>query len=764
MELFSLESGLVWGILSRCLGLLFTWAFVQNLHQVKAISSEFGFSPLSGHLKQIKRDYSRVKGFFYYPTLLWISPSYTFQRAILWLGALAGLAIFIGLPGTPYYFVVCYFVYLSFDVALGFSFPWDSLLFEAGLLAIFLPQLALLPDWSLQTEIHPYIAFLYRFLLFRLLFGFGKYKFSKPNFKDSGYFKNFLINVPLPSPLATWASKLPSWAFRAMYAFAFTAEMIMPFVLFIPGPTRVIAACFIIMLMFGIQLLSNFGFFNLLTAVLALALLDTQSLLWTSLAWPSSIGEVGILCVLLFYVVFGLFSLPFNTWCSFTWMHWPTAIWLKGHWLNTPVMVLREWSRWRFIHAFGVFPVKSQPPMKLVPIIEGSMDGENWETYEFKYTLSKEHHRWKFVAPYHPRLDHFVFYDAFAINNTNFNWSTVGTCIPMDYAERGGLDTVLNALLRHNKHIHPLFSKVPFQEVPPRWIRAALMYAVPNPENNRQKLYMADVHRLPRQLESNFELWRDVPPELYHWDAHYWRMRTKKAKQWTAWSKADSVQSAASAIAHDLGFAEEPNIAALAKAFGFCQPDWSTWMENLTAYERAYKPEERRQLHCFWNSLRIVLGLRLINSLRVKDKHGLGTDYFAFGMLLNTYLSEGMEGLESLWANSESWYERSFDYDAMDGFYAEAFFKPESFIDHYRKAIWSNQVTDEDVPEVLPGFQKLAKRFGELPIACSLNAWPSMDYNPTNGEWSLGNPVPPDHHFPELYLAFQHKTPSPIPY
>ncbi|TNE79690.1 MAG: hypothetical protein EP332_10160 [Bacteroidetes bacterium] len=764
MDLFNLESGLVWGTLSRCLGLVFSWVFIQNLIQVKAISSEFGFSPVSHHLNLIRRDFGLLKGYFYFPSLLWISTRLRFQQTLLLLGALAGLAIFIGLPGTPFYFLACYLIFLSFDLALGFSFPWDSLLFEAGLLGIFLPQLALLPDWSSQAEIHPYIAFLYRFLLFRLLFGFGKYKFSKPNFKDSGYFKNFLINVPLPSPLATWASKLPSWVFRAMYAFAFTAEMIMPIVLFIPGPTRVIAACFIIMLMFGIQLLSNFGFFNLLTAVLAIALFDTQSLLWTSLAWPTDILEFGMLSVLLFYVVFGLFSLPFNTWCSFTWFHWPTAIWLKGHWLRLPVASMRELSRWRLIHAYGVFPVKSQPPMKLVPIIEGSMDGENWETYEFKYTLSKEHHRWKFVAPYHPRLDHFVFYDAFAINNTNFNWSTVGSSIPTDYAKRGGLDCIIYSLFKHSTSVHGLFREIPFKEKPPKWIRVGLTYAIPNPENNQQHLYLADVHRLPSQIVSKFDLDRDVPPELYHWDAHFWRMRSKKAVRWKALSKAESVAEVCFELRKDLGLTEIPDLPALSSQYGFAKANWSEWMEKLIQFEKDYSPEVRRDLFRFWNSLRIVIGLRLTDSLLAKDKHGLGTDYFAFGMLLNTYLSEGMEGLESLWVSSESWYERSFDYDAMNGFYAEAFFKPESFIDHYRKAIWSNQVTDEDVPEVLPGFQKLAKRFGELPIACSLNAWPSMDYNPTNGEWSLGNPVPPDHHFPELYQAFQHKTPSPIPY
>ena len=72
---------------------------------------------------------------------------------------------------------------------VGLMYPWDCLLLESGILALFLPNLrsVILPvtvepgsNWieMLSTEEAPngLAVFMFRYLLFRLMFGFGKLK------------------------------------------------------------------------------------------------------------------------------------------------------------------------------------------------------------------------------------------------------------------------------------------------------------------------------------------------------------------------------------------------------------------------------------------------------------------------------------------------------------------------------------------------------------------------------------------------------------
>jgi hypothetical protein len=49
------------------------------------------------------------------------------------------------------------------------------------------------------------VRWAYRWLLFRVLFGFGKLKFVGAGARDSCYVKSFLIGMPIPTRLGWWA-------------------------------------------------------------------------------------------------------------------------------------------------------------------------------------------------------------------------------------------------------------------------------------------------------------------------------------------------------------------------------------------------------------------------------------------------------------------------------------------------------------------------------------------------------------------------------
>ena len=73
---------------------------------------------------------------------------------------------------------------------------WEILLLETGFLAIFLPPWAYSRTGSRQSPPPVVIIWLLRWLLFRVMFGFGKQKFMGSTNKDLAYLKGFLIARP----------------------------------------------------------------------------------------------------------------------------------------------------------------------------------------------------------------------------------------------------------------------------------------------------------------------------------------------------------------------------------------------------------------------------------------------------------------------------------------------------------------------------------------------------------------------------------------
>ena len=80
----------------------------------------------------------------------------------------------------------------------------------------------------------PLLQFLYRYLLGRLMLGFGKLKFLGTNAKHHCYIKGFLGGQPIPTRLGWLGYHLPVAAKFALIVM-FIVEMIMPFLLYVGG-------------------------------------------------------------------------------------------------------------------------------------------------------------------------------------------------------------------------------------------------------------------------------------------------------------------------------------------------------------------------------------------------------------------------------------------------------------------------------------------------------------------------------------------------
>jgi hypothetical protein len=61
----------------------------------------------------------------------------------------------------------------------------------------------------------------------------------------------------------------------------------------------------------------------------------------------------------------------------------------------------------------GVFSNHTLAPIRMVPVFEGSLDDNTWHEYGYRYQMSHPTSSPCHIAPWHPRLDHLIFYIPF---------------------------------------------------------------------------------------------------------------------------------------------------------------------------------------------------------------------------------------------------------------------------------------------------------------------------------------------------------------
>ena len=294
---------LVWGTLQRLLAALFFIATAQWYWQVDAFLGPRGLMPITHRLRQIRTDFPGSYA-LRFPSLMWLCPKYGFLKFVIVAGSLASVLTFAGAVPSWAGFATAHLCYLTisnsaFAVSNSVAmFPWDDMILEAGFLAIFLPSLPLVTQsWSATLPPLPIVAFMFRWLGFRVMMGFGKEKFAKAESDDWDYLRGFTINIPLPSFLSYLMHHSPTWFQVFSLYVLFVLEIVVPFGLFLPGWPRVLAGVGTVGLMVGIHLTGNWGHFNILTALVALSAVETASpcLPWVAASIPGG-DWTGELC------------------------------------------------------------------------------------------------------------------------------------------------------------------------------------------------------------------------------------------------------------------------------------------------------------------------------------------------------------------------------------------------------------------------------------------------------------------------------------
>ena len=439
----------------RALALIYAIAFGSLALQVGGLLGASGVAPVVPFLASVERTGSALR-FLAVPSLFWFAADDTTLVGLCFAGLVFSAMLFLtGFARGKFERLIpilLFILYLSYaSVGQEFlSFQWDSLLLEAGFLAIFLGRNRIVP-W------------LFRWLVFRLYFLSGAVKLlsGDPNWRNLSAVGFHWHTQPLPTVIAWYADKLPAGFQHFATAATLGIEVGMPLLIFFPRRLRMFGAWWLIGLQVLIFATGNYAFFNLLTLALTLFLFDDQALArFVPALHRDRLAErtedrslVPAIAVALVVMVLSLSHLveTFNG-------RLPAA-------LNAP---LRYAAPLQIVNTYGLFAVMTTERVEIV--LEGSADGQSWKPYEFKYKPGDVNRAPAWVAPHQPRLDWQMWFAALSNYQTN-PWFVSLTLRLLE----GSPDVV--ALLGSN----------PFPNQPPRYVRAmAYEYTFTDSETHRR--------------------------------------------------------------------------------------------------------------------------------------------------------------------------------------------------------------------------------------------------------------------------------------
>lgn len=462
----------------RAFGLVYLFAFISLWTQVNGLIGHDGILPANQFISGLKQQCA-IQGigasrYHLLPTLCWFNASDGFLQFQCIAGIGLAVLLIIGIAPAACLALLWLFYLSLTNVGQDFlAFQWDNLLLEAGFLAIFLAPWQLLPRLSRAGPPSRAVIWLFRLLLFKLMFSSGCVKLlsDDPNWRNLSALKYHYHTQPLPTWIGWYAGQLPLWFQKLSCLGTFCIELGAPFLIFAPRRLRFLGGAAIAFLQILILLTGNYTFFNFLTLAICLLLLDDfvfQKLIpasWHHLHLPNAnlnashsdqtqtsaskpliglrrwpkwiiIPVSGVIAIISIFQVASLFGAHAGLW-------------------KPAAMLEAELAPFRTVNGYGLFAVMTTNRQEIV--VQGSNDGTNWLSYQFKYKPGDVKRRPVFIEPFQPRLDWQMWFAA--LSNYRQNPWFVHFC------ER---------LLQGSPDVLALLKKNPFPNKPPRYIRAEL--------------------------------------------------------------------------------------------------------------------------------------------------------------------------------------------------------------------------------------------------------------------------------------------------
>ncbi|QIF04040.1 lipase maturation factor family protein [Roseimicrobium sp. ORNL1] len=464
----------------RALAAIYFIAFASWAWQAEALTGENGIMPVQKFLEGFG-NYAKendITAWAQVPTVYWLGYSDAMVQWLCWGACAAAVLVMAGVLQGPL-LLALWFGYLSICTTgnVFLSFQWDILLLEAGFIA------ALISPWRLfvgrirESTPAPSRAqmLLPQALILKLMFlsGLTKILAGDPNWLNFTALTYHYETQPIPTWVAWYVHHFPLWFHKVSCFVMFLVELGVPTLipvawileLIIPSWVRTlrvlkigIAASFTGLMIITL-LTGNYTFFNWLTILLALSMLDDgcwpavmkRLLRWTETSPPRPMwrlageGVAVSLMLSLSLVVAIRDNAPSGGILSNT-------LYSKTHWL----------APFRSINSYGLFRVMTTERNEIV--IEVSDDGVYFQPLEFKWKPGRVDRPPPFVAPHQPRLDWQMW---FAALHPGF--------IPqrdMQNASMIWFGKFLEQLLQHNEQVYALVEPPPFPIESIRAVRA----------------------------------------------------------------------------------------------------------------------------------------------------------------------------------------------------------------------------------------------------------------------------------------------------
>jgi hypothetical protein len=411
-------------------------AFAVAANQFVPLLGERGLLPVSR--------FTQFVPFRASPSLFFLSPTDTAFRIGAWSGvALALLALSAwpqqrGALASAIVWGALWVLYLSF-VNVGqtfYGFGWETLLLEAGFLAIFLGGASTTPTL--------WLVWMYRWLVFRLMFGAGLIKLRGDTcWRDLTCLNYYFETQPIPNPLSWYFHWLPEGIHKAGVVVNHVVEVVVPFGFFAPQPIAGIAALITIGFQGVLIISGNLSWLNWLTLFLCIPALDNRFLAWLPVSPPPMHDPELIHRGAIYALAIAVAILSIA----------PTM-----NMLSSSQVMNTSFEPLHLVNTYGAFGAITRTRYEIV--LEGSdaaivTEGTAWREYEFKGKPGDPARRPPQIAPYHLRLDWLMWFEAFS---------------PAPQDE--WFIALLRQVLRGDAATLSLLKTNPFPDHPPRYLRA----------------------------------------------------------------------------------------------------------------------------------------------------------------------------------------------------------------------------------------------------------------------------------------------------
>lgn len=425
-------------LVTRGLAALYLVAFLAALLQFRALIGTRGLLPVP--------DFVAARTFKSSPSVFHFRYSDRLFAALAVVGVLlAGLTLVgvterLPLPACMAVWFGMWALYLSI-VNVGqvwYSFGWESLLLEAGVLAIFLGNADVAPPFL--------VLILMRWVLFRVEFGAGLIKMRGDHcWRDLTCLYYHHETQPMPGPLSRFFHLLPRPLHRVEVAGNHVTQLVVPFGLFLPQPVAGLAAVVMILTQLWLVASGNFAWLNWITIVLALSVVPDEfygRIVTVNADYAPTPLPFTVAVVALTVLTAALSYRPVRNLAS------------RRQAMNA------SFNQWHFVNAYGAFGSITRTRHEV--IVEGTADqvdtpATEWREYEFKGKPGDVRRRPRQYAPYHLRLDWLMWFAA----------------ISRDYAA-SWFPRFVYKLLENDRNTLKLLRHNPFPEAPPDRIRARL--------------------------------------------------------------------------------------------------------------------------------------------------------------------------------------------------------------------------------------------------------------------------------------------------